>query len=641
MDKPIFKYTFYILSLFLSFQLQGIFISENIEVNEVQVKETSLSSVLIEAEINGSFPLENAGYCQTGQRTITFTNKGENNNPVTSIITNVSLGVALGNNFALQDGGFQITGIQIAGIDLLNISPLNQLDGNPLFTTDPDGAGGLDDLDNDGFFDDLGLNESVDITVIFEFDCTAAGNVDPPGLCLNNFETSFSAQINYENQGENETFELADFFSPSNKNVSFENFSDPDAYLELDTFFITHLESRTIRLFESDCNGNGQIIINITLPNGVSFIDHLSSFTKNDNIPVSLLSSQINNGIVTLTYDASNFNFLSGDYTLKLAFTTDCFAANGPSVFPVTLEHYCPDCDCRHIWYCDNVNGPYFHPTLPPCPLEVIPLCPTGVKTTSFEVNRTTFGFQDEGFTIPFDPALANSKVALGCDLVQMKVAGVVGEAPISDSLGLVINYGNPDGSDSPQAVFLFDIGNLRIQSNGSEFNCPVASDAVSLTDVNGFKTMTFDLHECVADIGIPIVEGDSIEFIGNFSINPDGPFPTNFKSIPDFRAFLYADIDGEKTSCDSFGEFFTLGRSRVFYDFPNSLPEFPVGCEIGELHYRLFILDNQFSVFFGSELREATKVDSIVFDFDPVLTDFYENVSVKVSIPGHPIFWG
>ena len=38
------------------------------------------------------------------------------------------------------------------------------------FTTDPDGLGGLDDLDGDGFFDDLGPGESV--TVGFDMEIT-------------------------------------------------------------------------------------------------------------------------------------------------------------------------------------------------------------------------------------------------------------------------------------------------------------------------------------------------------------------------------------------------------------------------------------------------------------------------------------
>ena len=34
-----------------------------------------------------------------------------------------------------------------------------------LFTSDPDGIGGLDDLDGDGYFDDLAIGERVEVSL--------------------------------------------------------------------------------------------------------------------------------------------------------------------------------------------------------------------------------------------------------------------------------------------------------------------------------------------------------------------------------------------------------------------------------------------------------------------------------------------
>jgi len=142
-----------------------------------------------------------------------------------------------------------------------------------------------------------------------------------------------------------------------------------------------------------------------------------------------------------LVFDGPLLSFLSGGYNLALAFDADCNAELGATNFPITFGYRCIGCNCSHIWYCDDLQGPWLHSTNPPCPEDALIDCPTGIQTTSFEVNRTTFGFSDIDYTIPFPEQNANKKVAIACDSVEMNVVSFVGDSPVSTGVGVVIEF--------------------------------------------------------------------------------------------------------------------------------------------------------------------------------------------------------
>ncbi|MCC6724430.1 MAG: gliding motility-associated C-terminal domain-containing protein [Saprospiraceae bacterium] len=261
-----------------------------------------------------------------------------------------------------------------------------------------------------------------------------------------------------------------------------------------------------------------------------------------------------------------------------------------------------------------------------------------GIQIIDFQANRTTFGFTDEAYTQPFDPSLANKKVALPCDSVEISLVAIVNGISVSDSLGFQLNYGNPDGSNSNNQLFQFSTGDVRIVNGGNSFNCSVPNGAVNVTSVAGQKSVKLDLNNCLIGPSISLSNGDSIFFKGRFLVNANGPVPPQFTAVPGFTAFGFAKQNGSLLSCDTLSENFFLGRSEVVFDFPNTLNGLPIGCEQGELDWRLFVPNNDFSDWFGAELRPAAKVDSLVFDFDPGLLSAFTGGVVEVSIPGHPL---
>lgn len=586
----------------------------------------------------GSVPSEVTGYCKPGVSVVSFINDGVEVDNGFAAMMDVAVGVGLGDNFDLSLGTYDITAIRIAGVDIPAPLVLNFLDGNAAFTTDPDGPGGLEDLDGDGYFDDLGQNDTFEIVTFYEFDCSGATEPGDDGSCANAFSVSFNTRIDYSNQCAERLVRLEErYFSSSNTRSTVENFTPPDAFVEEDTFVLIHTQTRGVFSFDKDCDGNEVWKVSVVVPTGVRHIPSASSLFRNGStFSVPMVSESMSNDTLTILYDASTTPFIGGEFVVEIGFAGDCTAELGQTVFPTTFSYVCPSCDCEHIWWCGDLEGPKLHATIPPCPPGTF-VCPMGVQTTDFEINRTSFGFTDNTYSIPFDPAMANKKVGLSCDEVEMRLMNVIGDAPVSDSIGVVISYNNVDGSMSTDETFIFDLGTVRITNAGNEYICNVTPVDLTTVTVDSTQILTFDLDKCLTDNGLTLVAMDTVEFIGNFSINPDGPFSTQFLQVPKLRAYAYADIDGEEFACDNFGDNFTLAKSETVFNVPssNSMPE---GCEETFLNYQLVTVNNGFSDFFGMEFRQAIAIDSIRFDFEREVLDGFSVFEAEVSIPGHPI---
>ena len=588
----------------------------------------------------GTVSPQDVGYCQTGISVVTYTNNGVENDAGFGTMLNLATGIGMGStvsgtdSFPMQDNGFYITSLSIAGVTIPSAIYLNPLDSNALFSSDPDGAGGLADFDGDGFFDDLPLGESIELIVTYEFDCSLAQELGVDSTCANSFGSQLTSLIQYTDACQ-DTFLLSQqgYNSFSNSRVEFENFRDADAYTMQDTFFLLHTQERAIRFFDRSCSGGEQLQVQIVLPTGISPVLALTEFLQSTTT-IPLISNSMSNDTLTLIFDPSGIPFLNGEYELSLAFTADCTTALGPSNFPIEIAFICPDCNCTHLWYCGDLAGPQIHALVPPCSFN----CPQGLQTIAFEANRTTLGYTDSTYTTTIDPANANQKVAISCDSVEMRLMNIVGDTPVNDSIGVVITYDNIDDSPAPEETFLFGDGMVRFTNAGSEYFCAIDPSVLTVTSNNVTKTLRFDLHSCLSGLGITLAPGDTMEFIGNFAVNPDGPYLVNFRTVPNFRAYAYGISDGAEYACDNFGEIFTLAKNRTVFDYPSSLSH-PTGCQETLLQYRVVATNNNFTDYFGPEYRQAIKIDSITFTFDPQLLDAFSTVETEVMIQDHPIY--
>lgn len=586
------------------------------------------------------------GYCKKGISSVVFTNNGIEIDAGVATMHNILTGIGVGGKFNLNYNGYKITAITIAGVRIAAPdSALVTLSKYPQFHTDPDGVGGLTDADGDGIYDDLPIGQSVNISVEYDVACNFQTiNVNDVN-CFNNFESGFSAQIQYaDNCNAHNTVLQAGYFTPFNGNALIENCPDPDARTDGKYFSILHTERRSVFNFDKSCNSQEQFQVKIKLPIGISAVKDSMFLTRfTDTLPLSGFRQSADT--VYLTFDAHKLNFLNGDYSAKMGFTAGCTAVPGASVFPMEMAFYCPPCDCRHVWYCDSVKGPDIHYSVPPCPDVVAYQCPKGLLTSSFEVNRTTFGFADSTYTKRLIAAQANTKVAIACDSVQMIVRNVVGNTLINDSIGIRISYDNIVKGDSNRLkeIFIFGKGTVQITHGGKIYNCNVNASEIRTAHTDTTKTLYFDLNNCFQETGLTqLVKGDSVNFFGNFSVNPEGPYKYSFEKIPNFRAYGYSIDNGQEFACgnnynNSYGQIYRVGRSELIFNFPNSF-SFPKGCTETNLDYTLLIRSVDYTKYFGNEWRQAIKLDSFIFNLDTALYKAFDT-KVQVSIPVHPIY--
>ncbi|MDZ7880600.1 MAG: gliding motility-associated C-terminal domain-containing protein [Saprospiraceae bacterium] len=588
---------------------------------------------------SGSIPNITGGYCRVGNTGVIFTNNGVEIDQGTATMFNISTGIGLGDNVGLQDKGFKITKMIIAGVVFNTPSvAIQDLNNSPLLRTDPDGTGvGLADIDGDGFFDDLPRGQRIEIRIEYTVEC-GVSLTNTANKCVNDFESAFNAQIDYTD-GCNKRNSIIQprFFAPLNVNDLIENCADPDCGTDSQPFNIQHLERRNIFNFERDCGGQEEILVKIKLPVGVVPIQDSMRLYRYTDI-MTLKSMTQSNDTVFLRFSLAGQAFINGDYKVNMGFKATCDAQPGLSNFPTELSFVCPPCNCQHVWYCDTIQGPKIHYYAPPCVPNAAYECPKGLKTTSFSAVRTTLGYTTEKYTTKIDPSKANLKVAMSCDSIRMTVNNVVGNTPLTDSLGIKIYYENITylAASRFNDIFKFGKGVVRIVKGGQVFNCNIDTSKVRYVRTDSAKYMYFDLNYCFAETGITSLnKGDSVNFIGNFTVEDNGPFKNTFEKIPRFRAYGYHIDNATEFACDDFGETFRVGRPASVFSIPSS-SNFPKGCTEATLDYKILVLNNGYFDYFGFEHRKSIGVDSITFAFDTAFLKAF-TTSVSVSIPDHP----
>jgi gliding motility-associated-like protein len=584
----------------------------------------------------GSVPSKTVGYCQEATSVAVYKNEGTEVDAGFGTMYDIIASIGIGASFETKIKGYKVNSIKIAGKDItLGAKSIIDFGKDPIFETDPDGNGGLTDSDNDGYFDDLPIGQSFEMILKYEFLC--AEN-DTTKLCTNERNVGVSATIRYRSAcGETLDKINENFQNVSNNNNGFEDVSDTDAFIGTqDTFYVTHTEERSMFFFEKDCGGNEKLYAKIYLPKGIKPAINKFGLYKNGNTsPLLMVSDTIKNDTLYLSFDGTD-PFLSGKYELRMAFYATCDADLGIVKLPFEFGFYCPSCTCWSPWYCNTINGPKLHGTSV-CKLAP---CPVGLRTTAFEANRTTLGYTDATFKTKVNPNNVNRKVAISCDSVEIKVKAVVGSTPINDSIGVVINYSSiidkSVGAASLGEILKFGNGRVRIFKGSQIQNCVVAANAAKFTP--GFdKSLRIDLNACLAQ-GITLNPGDSLEFVGNFTVDPDGPYATQFKNIPNFRGYLFSKNNGVDYSCDDFGENFIISKNRTIFDFPTN-SSFPKGCATANMDYRLITINNGFKDYFPKEYRKAARPDSVYLSFDPAMLTAFEDLAIEYSIPGHPVF--
>ncbi len=593
-------------------------------------------NVSVNFDTNTTATQQNVGYCKKGISAIKITNTGVSIDQGFADMRNIMAGIGLGNPVGLSADGYTITDVKIQGVTMLGANVVKSINNNPDFAVDPDGPNGLADLDGDGFFDDLPEGESIEIVVEYDFNCGNAGNIDLNNNCDTAFSTRLSAFLEFDNPC-NEHIQTArtNYHTIMNQKVISENYVTPDVDAGTgDLFFISHQHDRRVFNFDKGCT-NGNFFVQIVLPQGVALDAANTTLIRSGILNHALVSSTMSNDTLLIKFNPGPIESLNGDYDLTLAFTADCSASDGESDYPFEFGFMCDDCNCKHIWHCENIAGTYIHLNNPPCPTA--PTCDNAIKTNAMDMSRTTFGFIDSAYTNPIDPNLANRKSGLNCDTMLVTIEGLAGNAFAGNDIGIDMSYANPLYQDGLEDVFLYGRGYLEIKNGATTTTCQIPTTSLTTNPIGTYKYLDFSLLASLQSCGITVQPDDTVRAFLYFTVNDDGPFPNTFYLVPELRADFYVN-NPDKITCGSYGDQIKVGKNRSLVSGPGTTDQ-PSGCDTTILDYKIIPINNAYFKANPTEHRPAVAIDSITFDYEtPFLFNGFSELKVQASIIDHPI---
>ena len=598
--------------------------------------EPGQGNISIYFDTNTSAAQQNVGYCKKGISAMKISNTGVSIDPGFADMHNIMAGIGLGNPISLSADGYTITNVKIQGVTMLGADVIKSLDNNPDFMVDPDGPNGLADLDGDGYFDDLPEGESIEIVVEYDFNCTNAAVLNLNNNCDTSFSTRLSAFLEFDNPcNEHVQESRTNYHTIMNQKVISENYVTPDVEAgNGELFFISHQHDRRVFNFDKGCT-NGAFFVQVVLPQGVTLDAANTTLIRSGILNHPITSNTMSNDTLLIKFNPGPIELLNGDYDLTLAFTADCSAAEGQNNYPFEFGFMCDDCNCKHIWHCENITGTFIHLSNPPCPTA--PTCDNAIKTLGMDMSRTTFGFVDSAYTTPIDPNVANKKNGLNCDTMLVTLDGLSGNAFTGNDIGIDMSYANPLYQEGLEDVFLYGRGYLEIKNGATVTTCNIPSSSLTTTPTGVYKYLDFSLLSSLQSCGITIQPDDTVRAFLYFTVNDDGPFPNTFYLVPELRAGFYTN-NPNKTTCGTYGDQIKVGKNRSLVAGPSASDQ-PSGCDTTILDYKIIPINNGYFKANPAEHRPAVAIDSITFDYEtPFLFNGFSDLKVQASIIDHPV---
>lgn len=424
-------------------------------------------------------------------------------------------------------------------------------------TTDPDGPGGLEDLDGDGFFDDLpvGASTTIQIEVVYDAsqaeDCKFISGFPNTGGA----QTSFRIGYRHENQCNNVTSYWYGVTDPGinilelfvHRQGAYSLSLDEENLLPDSTSYMTLIPGGE---WSSPCGATDSFVLQLLLPEGIMLGDGPS------------LGPGTHYGLVevsgdTLRFASSRRGSLNAPWHIPLA--ADCNSMVFDSTLEISMLYFC-SADCPDFVQidCKELILDY----LPQCEE-----CPDGVATRQFDLDRRSLGWQDVYHTQRVDPASnpnVNLRAGLNYDSVEVTLAGVFRGSGPFDGLMARISY-NPIEylfvqDDQPHFEPLE--GTLRyFPASGGEVVCPLNAWASQYDADNNQHTLEADLEALFAPGGcleaITRSEGDSV-IVSLMTLVTDNN-PILAQPVPELVGGFYRVVNGQETFCNRYLERFML----------------------------------------------------------------------------------
>jgi len=430
------------------------------------------------------------------------------------------------------------------------------------FQSDPDGPGGLADLDGDSYFDDLPKDSSLVISygvyIVPDERTCGLGRAD-----YIHWE-HISADISWSNQCDVLMSPIRQEFNYTNQIRDYLNstyFDGPTDVSDTDTLEVgikPHIRNNGIT-----CNGtdgltgaDAEWITQIILPPGLSMKSGYDTGIY-----------AVNNDTVTTTgayaYDWTYF-------PLKF----ECDDWDGANPLPI---------DFTTIYLCSNATDTCYQEEVHCYTYNLVPHCPgncAGVTPLDFTSNRISESWTDntKSQLVDLEDPLIVKDVVYPYDTVNLFTTGVFNDT-MSDQLFLRIKYSPESGGN----IFSFEEGFIEIVDIDGQYNSGTTnytfplSSAPTFNDLGeGDYEMIFDLSEYQDSIdsqyiygknstGPPAYDTDSIKVSVNVIISNTMAASASWK-VNNFRAeyFIY-DATSSEISCNSWGSSLSYNNPNIY----------------------------------------------------------------------------
>ncbi len=474
---------------------------------------------------------------------------------------------------------------------------LNQL------LTDPDGPGGLDDLDGDGQFDDLPVGQSYTIQVEMRIDCQAScPTIHNGGLVR--------TTVDYKNQCD---AAIDRFFNSAIPNVNNNPksttpaFTGPSDINDASPFTLNFSVDR----YEFFPNGGAyyncpddSLLLTIDVPVGFSLVPGSGIF---EGSPTNAF--QIGNQVFVVGNASGNLADNNADYSVNLVL--DCATWGGGTDFHLAVKYICDEtCACQERWGCFDWS-PLVH-----CPA---PCVPGGLTTTYTEARRSTMGWTNTSLSTLADPntlPALNLKRGLPCDTICILAKSIQNggtSGPTWDNGWFEFSYSLLGG-----ATLLGMVNGGTVDwydaSSGTTTTCALPTPIE--TTSGGRHTILYNLSSCLS--GSMLEPGDSMNLNIKTVVRDNGSLSGNPTIIDGtkLRHFNLKDtipVNGvlDTLYCDNYGLELYLHRYRNVISGGTTLSE-AIGCSTYTISHG-DIISGVSSDHYPGEIRTGQILDSLV----------------------------
>jgi len=481
----------------------------------------------------------------------------------------------------------------IVNMDLDNLFPTSG--------PDPDGPGGLADIDGDGFYDDLARGDTLIYTLNLRWKCDLACGTDKIQYT--------GARIHYDNMcGDSRSTNPVHSYRPL-----YESSFTGTAYLPANIiggtpFRIELKEGHYINSYVNS-NTNTRYEWKLVLPPGFSvsgtgnpeYGTTASTYTQvGDSIYIKSTSNSLRDAAIDLVLTCGAGGNVSFDYTLT------------------KIDNDVTNCRCQGNLICATVTAAAF------CPGP----CPDGPSNYIPVVSRTdgSLGWTDNTMAArQVASAISAYDLSKALFLDTIQIMGTARQNSTVDNLHLEVSLPRA-GANNKLAPLDLDVTIIRAGVS-FEYNVPASTD----NSAAGTQIVNWDISSGISGLpGGTMLPGDSIVTVSRYTVAVNAGLPQNDVQSGG-RFFHFSIIGGAREFCfDPVPEMYLVGTHSV--DGRNGF--YASGCNVSAFGGSGSNLARRFNTSgqnYANEFRPVFYIDSVVM----LRPEGYDLVSMTNNIGG------